>query len=405
MRDLLCVRATLLVLLGHRHWGERGASVQRAQSADLSIAPLAGYTVAVAADRRRHPIAAMFESIGARTISVQAVRTVAQPDEDAVRAATAEVVARPVHEVVVSSAFGLRSWLAVARRSGGTEALLARFADARLLARDARAADGLRDLGLTQIWSTAGATTEDLFRYLIAQPMVGRRVVAQLDAEPLRELCDTLRAAGADVVEVTAFRSDPPSHVDVLRRLGDQVAKRQVDAVAFTSRSTVAYLLDQAAADGNTDDVLNAFVSDVVAVCLGQLAAQPLLARGVTPLVAPAPYAEDLLALLAVAVPERALRLSLGGVRVEVRGQALLVGGRLVPVQPGPIAVLRALARHPGRVLSAGEIRGLVPGWAGVDDHAIEMAVSRLRRSLDGTDLDGTGLVQTVMKRGYRLAT
>ena len=45
----------------------------------------------------------------------------------------------------------------------------------------------LRELGLTQIWSTAGATTEHLFRYLIAQPMVGRRVVAQLDSEPLRE--------------------------------------------------------------------------------------------------------------------------------------------------------------------------------------------------------------------------
>jgi uroporphyrinogen-III synthase len=63
------------------------------------------------------------------------------------------------------------------------------------------------------------------------------------------------------------------------------------------------------------------------------------------------------------------------------------------------------LARHPGRVLSAAEIRRLVPGWAAVDDHAIEMAVSRLRRSLDGTELDGLGVVQTVVKRGYRLAT
>jgi uroporphyrinogen-III synthase len=46
-----------------------------------------------------------------------------------------------------------------------------------------------------------------------------------------------------------------------------------------------------------------------------------------------------------------------------------------------------------------------VPGWAGVDDHAIEMAVSRLRRSLDGAELDGSGVVPTVVQRGYRLAT
>jgi uroporphyrinogen-III synthase len=56
-------------------------------------------------------------------------------------------------------------------------------------------------------------------------------------------------------------------------------------------------------------------------------------------------------------------------------------------------------------VLSAAEIRTHVPRWSDVDDHAIEMAVSRLRRCLDGTELDGLGLVQTVVKRGYRLAT
>jgi uroporphyrinogen-III synthase len=68
------------------------------------------------------------------------------------------------------------------------------------------------------------------------------------------------------------------------------------------------------------------------------------------------------------------------------------------------MAVLHALARHPGRVFSTAEIRALVPGWSTVDDHAIEVAVSRLRKSLDGADLDGACLVQTVMKRGYRLA-
>jgi DNA-binding response OmpR family regulator len=39
------------------------------------------------------------------------------------------------------------------------------------------------------------------------------------------------------------------------------------------------------------------------------------------------------------------------------------------------------------------------PNWAGAGDHAIEMAVSRPRRSLHETDL-----IQTVVKRGYRLA-
>jgi uroporphyrinogen-III synthase len=219
------------------------------------------------------------------------------------------------------------------------------------------------------------------------------------------ELGQALRGVGAQVVEVATFRSDPPNHVGVLRRLVDQVVKGQVDAVALTSQSATRYLLEQAAEDGNTDDLLNAFVSDVAPACLGPLSAKPLLDRGVQPLVAPQAYPEDLTAVLAQSLPRRAIRLTVGQFQVEVRGQALIVGDRLVPLQMGPIAVLRALARHPGRVLSAAEIRGLVPGWAGVDDHAIEMAVSRLRRSLDGADLDGSVLVQTVVKRGYRLAT
>ena len=370
-----------------------------------AVGPLAGYTVAVATDRRRHRLASILEEVGARTISIQAVRSVAQPDEDALRAATEQAITRPIHEVVVSSAFGLRAWLGAARRAGLAEALVARLAEARLLARDARAADGLRDLGLTQIWSTAGATTDDLFRYLIAQPMSGRQVVAQVDSDPHTELCHLLRMAGAGVVEVATYRSQPPNHMDVLRRLGEYVTKRQVDGVAFISRPCVAHLLEQASVDGCVDEVLNAFVHDVVPGCLGPLAAPPLMAQGVTPLTAPAAYSDDLVAALMEALPQRALRLSFGGIEVQVRGQALLVAGRLVPVQPGPIAVLRALARQPGRVLSAAEIRGVIPGWSSVDDHAIEMAVSRLRRCLDGTDLDGTGLVQTVVKRGYRLAT
>jgi hypothetical protein len=69
--------------------------------------------------------------------------------------------------------------------------------------------------------------------------------------------------------------------------------------------------------------VLNAFVSDVVAACLGPLTAKPLLDLGAQPLVAPGAYAEDLTALFAQNLPQRALRLEFGRVQVEVRGQAL----------------------------------------------------------------------------------
>ena len=58
--------------------------------------------------------------------------------------------------------------------------------------------------------------------------------------------------------------------------------------------------------------------------------------------------------------------------------------------------LLRALAARPGAVVAKTDlVRGL-PG--GGDAHAVEMAVTRLRAAL------GPGVVETVVKRGYRLA-
>jgi uroporphyrinogen-III synthase len=362
------------------------------------IAPLAGYCVAVASDRRRHPLADLLERTGARTVNVQAIRSVAQPDESLLRSATERVLAGDCDEFVVSSGYGLRGWIAAARRWGLVDALVARLAPARLLARDPRAADGLRELGFSTIWSTAGAATEDLFRYLAAQPLTGRRVVVLADMASLAEPCQALRTAGADVVEVPAYRAYEPAHADLLRRLGDHVINRQVDAVALLGEPATANLLAQAKADHRMPDLLNALCDDVLCSCLGPLTAEPLAAQGVRPIVGTAPFVEELAEALAAEVPRSAVRVRVNGYRMEVRGQAVVLDDRLIPVQAGPIAVLRALARQPGRVLSCAEIRRAIPNWSTVDDHAIEMAVSRLRRSLAGTDL-----VQTVMKRGYRL--
>jgi uroporphyrinogen-III synthase len=138
---------------------------------------------------------------------------------------------------------------------------------------------------------------------------------------------------------------------------------------------------------------------EVPALCPGPLTAAPLAGNGVPVLAAEQPYLEELVALARVHVPQHAVRLAAARYRMEVRGQAVVLNDELIPIPPGPIAVLRALARNPGRVLSCAEIRRATPSWAAVDDHAIEQAVSRLRHSLH----DGE-LIQTVMRRGYRLA-
>jgi uroporphyrinogen-III synthase len=62
------------------------------------------------------------------------------------------------------------------------------------------------------------------------------------------------------------------------------------------------------------------------------------------------------------------------------------------------MAMLRARARRPGRVVPRSELLAVLPGGGG-DEHAVETAMNRLRVALGEPRL-----VQTVVKRGYRLA-
>jgi uroporphyrinogen-III synthase len=86
------------------------------------------------------------------------------------------------------------------------------------------------------------------------------------------------------------------------------------------------------------------------------------------------------------------------GHQVEIRGQAAVVAGALRPVPPAGMSLLRALARRPGWVVSRADLLRVLPG-AGTDEHAVETAMARLRAALGAPRI-----VQTVVKRGYRLA-
>lgn len=67
-------------------------------------------------------------------------------------------------------------------------------------------------------------------------------------------------------------------------------------------------------------------------------------------------------------------------------------------LSPAPAAVLQALLVNPGHVVSRRELLAALPSGTAGSEHAVEMAVARLRAAV------GTRLVQTVVKRGYRLA-
>lgn len=370
---------------------------------------LAGFTVAVTADRRRDELAALLERHGARVVLAPALRIVPLADDSRLRTATYALLDNPPDIVVANTGIGMRGWLEAAEGWGLGEALRNQLSSAYLVARGPKARGALRAAGLTEAWSPESESCAELLDHLVrthnsgrnAGPhasakngLAGRRIAVQLHGEPQEEFCGALAAAGADVVEVPVYRWAPPADPTPLQRLIDLITNRLVDAVTFTSAPAVVSLLRAAGSD--LDAVLAAMKTDVLAGCVGPVTATPLRKHGV-PVLAPNRARLGALArALIEELPRRTRTINVAGSELTLRGHAAVVDGQLRPLPPAQMAILRTLATQPGKVLPRSELLAALP--RGADEHAVEMAVARLRAALGRSSF-----IQTVVKRGYRL--
>ncbi|MBE1536450.1 uroporphyrinogen-III synthase [Actinomadura algeriensis] len=388
---------------------------------------LAGFAVGVTAARRQEELATLLERRGARVVLAPAIRLVPLADDAGLLEATRACLAAPLDHVVVTTGIGFRAWLETADGWGMRDELVARLGDAAVLARGPKARGAVRSAGLRERWSPESEGTAEVLRHLLAGDLTGARVAVQLYGERQPELTGALRAAGAEVVEVPVYRWAPADDLTPLHRLVGQAVAGTVDAITFTSAPAVAATLAAAAADGLGEALLEAMRGPLVAACVGPVTAAELTARGVPTVQPERGRLGALVRTLAADLPRRrARRLRVRGLALELRGHAVVLDGQLRPIAPAPMAILRALARRPGHVVSRSELSGALPGRpvraadtagtggaaggpglgaAGVlarpqaDEHAVEMAVARLRRGLGRP-----GIVETVVKRGYRLA-
>ncbi|MFD8074212.1 uroporphyrinogen-III synthase [Streptomyces sp. NPDC059718] len=362
------------------------------------VLPLAGFTVGVTAARRADELCALLERRGAVVMRAPALRIVPLPDDTELLAATKRLLERGPDVVVATTAIGFRGWIEAADGWGLGEPLLERLRHVELLARGPKVRGAIRAAGLRESWSPASESMAEVLDRLLDEGVDGRRVAVQLHGEPVPGFSEALRAAGAEVVGVPVYRWMPPEDLGPVDRLIDAAVARGLDAVAFTSAPAAASLLDRADRRGLRGELLDALRHDILPACVGPVTALPLQAHEV-PTAQPERFRlGPLVQLLAAELPGRVRPLPVAGRRLEIRGHAVVVDGELRPVPPAGMALLRALARRPGWVVSRADLLRVLPG-AGRDEHAVETAMARLRAALGVPKL-----IQTVVKRGYRLA-
>ncbi|WP_323100855.1 uroporphyrinogen-III synthase [Intrasporangium sp. YIM S08009] len=358
---------------------------------------LEGFRIAVTSDRRSEDLVDAFRRRGADVLHAPAVRIAPIDEDDILVADTRAVIDGRPDVVIVTTAYGFRRWIEGADAAGLGEELGAVLDAARIIVRGPKARGAVRAAGHDDEGIAEDERTASTVTLALEAGVEGRRVAVQLHGHEDVEQLERLRAAGATVLTVAPYRWVRPTDESRLGRLIQAVAAREVDVVTFTSAPAVDGLVSAAAQLGMDGVLVDAMRTGVTAAAVGPVTAAPLHDLGIVPIV---PERFRMGALIRTVVEH----LTLHGVEqvqtalgpLVVHGRTVSFNGETVTLPRGPRAMLAALMADPGAVCTRERLLDELPDAE--NEHALDMAVSRLRAALPDRHL-----VQTVVRRGYRL--
>lgn len=363
---------------------------------------LAGRRIVVAAHRPARELTTALEVRGARVQTALPLTIVPHLADEQLLGRTRALVGPPPPDVlVVTTAEGFRGWLDAARADGVAPDLLRALAETRVIVLGHRANEAVQEAGLEPEWVADTETASELRDYLTRMCLAGRRVAVQYHGSGAERIDDDLAAFGAEVLPLVVYRWGPPPDPHVVIASLHEIAEARVDAVVFTAAAAAVAYLEAADNAGLRDRFLAACRRQgrTVVAAVGPLTAVPLRQAGLDPVVPQRQRLGELIHELAVTLTGvEVLSAHTRAGELRIAGATVWLDGVVLPMSRTSFVVLRILVRAAGGVVSRRTIAEALPGEANTS-HAVDMAVARVRQALGRPDL-----VETVVKRGYRLA-
>jgi uroporphyrinogen-III synthase len=359
---------------------------------------MAGCVVLITADRRSGELASALSRRGATVRHAPALSIVPHQHDEELLLATKELLDAPPDVVVITTGIGFRGWVEAADAAGVADDLLEALGRARVIARGPKAHGAIQAAGLQADWVAESETSAEILDLLLAEGVAGQRVAVQHHGAGADGLDTELAAAGADVQSLVVYRWGPPPDPVAVRQSVHAAAAGEIDAAVFTSAPGAAAWLAEVDNQGQWDAIERRLhAGSMVAAAVGPITAKPFEDRGIAPLI---PDRGRLGALVRALVSHyedlQTSAVATAAGRLQVRRTVALLDGHVVPVSPSGLEILRLLTDAAGDVVTREQVLTVLPGDSS-DPHTAEVAVARLR------DVCGRSLIQTVVKRGYRL--
>jgi len=356
---------------------------------------LRGFRIGVTSDRRSADLITALERRGAQVLHAPALMLAPNDHDDSLIIETRKLIAARPEVMLITTGYGMRRWFEVADAAGLGAELTAALEAARIFARGPKAHGAVRAAGLLGAQTSDLDTTASLVDAVIAAGLSGRRMAVQLHGYTDEVALTRLAKISDSVMTVTPYRWVQPNPPERFTRLIKAACHRQLEALTFTSAPAAAAAIEAAEALDLRREFIQALSDYVASAAVGPVTADPLREAGIDPVVPDRYRLGALVRRVTEELTHRHIqRFQSDGAIIELRGREVSVNGRSVALGPNSLALLLALASSKS-VLSSQELIAYLPD--NPDEHALQMAMSRLRRALEVP-----GLITTIVKRGYR---
>lgn len=363
---------------------------------------LQGARIAVTGHRKGAELATLLERRGAEVLLGPTTSgDVAAPDDE-IAADTRAIVASDPRWMVATTGVGMRVWIETAARVGLAADLAAVAANTRWVARGAKAVGGMAGLKVTPDWVSPNNTDSDVVSWL-SQRILPGEVVAVQQHGGYSTVYDALGDVGADLLTVMPYRWGLPDDPGPAHEVIYSAVAEELDVIMFTSAGAVQnlFLLAEQLGEDVSAGLARALAGVVAVASVGPVTAEAVEAHGGINTIVPRRWrTADLVRGTEAWWARRDAVVTDLGLQLVPSRSAVLFKDTEVELGPREYAVLAALSRRPGVLVRSEEL--LTEAWghqAPADTGTVKHQVSRLRRKLEGSDVQ----IETVRGVGYRI--